>query len=108
MIEPVVRSELLIRAPVEKVFEAFIDPDITARFWFSRGTARLHPHDQAIEGRGPLQRRVSRSLPGHSTPPLLILPIHVAAEPLDNLVPRMGRERRHVIPQCRFEGLRLE
>lgn len=41
MIEPVVRSELLIRAPVEKVFEAFIDPDITARFWFSRGTARL-------------------------------------------------------------------
>jgi len=41
MIEPIVRSELLIRAPVEQVFEAFADPHITARFWFSRGTARL-------------------------------------------------------------------
>ena len=41
MIDPVARSELLIRAPVEQVFEAFVDPDITARFWFSRGTARL-------------------------------------------------------------------
>jgi uncharacterized protein YndB with AHSA1/START domain len=41
MIEPVARAELLIRAPIEKVFEAFVDPAITARFWFSRGTARL-------------------------------------------------------------------
>jgi uncharacterized protein YndB with AHSA1/START domain len=41
MIEPVARAELLIRAPIEKVFEAFVDPAITARFWFSRGTAGL-------------------------------------------------------------------
>jgi uncharacterized protein YndB with AHSA1/START domain len=41
MIDLVVRSELLIRRPVAEVFEAFVDPAITARFWFSRGTARL-------------------------------------------------------------------
>ncbi|MBX9455561.1 MAG: SRPBCC family protein [Rhizobium sp.] len=41
MTDPVVRTELLIRAPIERVFEAFVDPDITARFWFSRGTTRL-------------------------------------------------------------------
>ena len=41
MTDLVARAELLIRAPVEKVFEAFVDPAITARFWFSRGTARL-------------------------------------------------------------------
>lgn len=41
MIDPVVRSELLIRRPIAEVFEAFVDPGITSRFWFSRGTARL-------------------------------------------------------------------
>lgn len=41
MIEPIARSELLIRRPIAEVFEAFIEPTITARFWFSRGTARL-------------------------------------------------------------------
>jgi uncharacterized protein YndB with AHSA1/START domain len=41
MTDPVARAELLIRAPVADVFEAFIDPAITARFWFSRGTGRL-------------------------------------------------------------------
>jgi uncharacterized protein YndB with AHSA1/START domain len=41
MIEPIARSELLIRRPIAEVFEAFIEPAITARFWFSLGTARL-------------------------------------------------------------------
>jgi uncharacterized protein YndB with AHSA1/START domain len=41
MKDPVVRTELLIRTPVAQVFEAFVDPAITARFWFSRGTASL-------------------------------------------------------------------
>ena len=41
MPDPAARAELLIRRPVADVFEAFIDPEITARFWFSRGTARL-------------------------------------------------------------------
>ena len=41
MTDPVARAELLIRAPVADVFEAFVDPEMTARFWYSRGTARL-------------------------------------------------------------------
>lgn len=38
---PTARSHMLIRRPVAVVFEAFIDPAITSRFWFSRGSARL-------------------------------------------------------------------
>ena len=32
---------MLIRRPVAEVFEAFVDPAITSRFWFTRGSARL-------------------------------------------------------------------
>jgi uncharacterized protein YndB with AHSA1/START domain len=32
---------MLIRKPVAEVFEAFINPDITSRFWFTKGSARL-------------------------------------------------------------------
>lgn len=39
--EPIARAEMLIRRPVEQVFEAFIDPAITSRFWFTRGDRRL-------------------------------------------------------------------
>jgi uncharacterized protein YndB with AHSA1/START domain len=35
------KAEMLIRRPVAAVFEAFVDPAITSRFWFSRGSARL-------------------------------------------------------------------
>ncbi|MBC7990984.1 MAG: polyketide cyclase, partial [Luteimonas sp.] len=28
---------MLIRRPVAEVFEAFVDPAITSRFWFTRG-----------------------------------------------------------------------
>jgi uncharacterized protein YndB with AHSA1/START domain len=37
------RSEtgMLVRKPVDEVFEAFIDPRITAAFWFSKGSGRL-------------------------------------------------------------------
>jgi uncharacterized protein YndB with AHSA1/START domain len=38
---PVARTEMLIRTPVAEVFEAFIDPAITSRFWFSKGSAKL-------------------------------------------------------------------
>jgi uncharacterized protein YndB with AHSA1/START domain len=39
--EPVARADMMIRRPVAEVFEAFVDPAITARFWFSRGSQRL-------------------------------------------------------------------
>ncbi len=39
--EPVARAEMLIRRPVTQVFEAFMDPAVTSRFWFTRGDGRL-------------------------------------------------------------------
>jgi uncharacterized protein YndB with AHSA1/START domain len=38
---PVARTQMLIRRPVASVFEAFVEPDITSRFWFTRGSGRL-------------------------------------------------------------------
>jgi uncharacterized protein YndB with AHSA1/START domain len=41
--KPVVREQMLIRCPVARVFEAFVDPEVTSRFWFTRGSGRLEP-----------------------------------------------------------------
>lgn len=38
---PVARIGLLIRKPVADVFEAFVDPDTTPKFWFDRSSGRL-------------------------------------------------------------------
>ena len=38
---PTAKSEMLIRKPVAEVFEAFVNPDITTRFWFTKSTGRL-------------------------------------------------------------------
>lgn len=43
---PVAKTEMLIRAPVADVFEAFIDPERTSKFWFTRGSGRLEPGKQ--------------------------------------------------------------
>jgi uncharacterized protein YndB with AHSA1/START domain len=40
---PVAKAQMLIRKPVAQVFEAFLDPAITSRFWFSKGSGRLEP-----------------------------------------------------------------
>jgi uncharacterized protein YndB with AHSA1/START domain len=40
---PVARVTMLIRRPVEEVFRAFVDPEVTTRFWFSRASGRLAP-----------------------------------------------------------------
>ena len=37
----VAKAEMLIRKPVDQVFEAFADPRITTNFWFTRGSGRL-------------------------------------------------------------------
>jgi len=39
--EPVAHAQLLIRKPVDEVFEAFVNPDITTKFWFTHSTGRL-------------------------------------------------------------------
>ncbi|WP_045524637.1 SRPBCC family protein [Neobacillus niacini] len=38
---PVVKAEMLIRRPVEEVYEAFINPEITTKFWFTKSSGRL-------------------------------------------------------------------
>jgi uncharacterized protein YndB with AHSA1/START domain len=40
---PVVKAQLLIRKPVADVFEAFVDPTITTKFWFTKSSGRLEP-----------------------------------------------------------------
>ena len=37
----VARAQMLIRRPVAEVFAAFIEPERTSKFWFSRGSGRL-------------------------------------------------------------------
>ena len=39
----VAKAEMLIRRPVAEVFRAFIDPAITTKFWFTKGSAKLEP-----------------------------------------------------------------
>jgi uncharacterized protein YndB with AHSA1/START domain len=38
---PVVKAQMLIRKPAADVFEAFLDPDVTTRFWFTHSSGRL-------------------------------------------------------------------
>lgn len=42
-IAPVARTGMLIRKSAAEVFEAFVDPAVTSRFWFSKGSGRLTP-----------------------------------------------------------------
>jgi uncharacterized protein YndB with AHSA1/START domain len=35
------KAEMLIRRPPSEVFEAFIDPQVTTRFWFTKSSGRL-------------------------------------------------------------------
>jgi uncharacterized protein YndB with AHSA1/START domain len=34
---------MLIRRPVEQVFRAFVDPEVTTRFWFTKSSGKLEP-----------------------------------------------------------------
>ena len=34
-------AEMLIRKPVSEVFEAFVNPEITNKFWFTKSTGRV-------------------------------------------------------------------
>lgn len=43
---PAARTGMLIRKPVAEVFEAFVDPAITSRFWFTRSSGRLQTGEQ--------------------------------------------------------------
>jgi uncharacterized protein YndB with AHSA1/START domain len=38
---PVMETGMLVRRPATEVFEAFVDPDVTTQFWFTRSSGRL-------------------------------------------------------------------
>lgn len=40
---PTVSAQMLIRRPVGDVFEAFANPEITTKFWFTKSSGRLEP-----------------------------------------------------------------
>ena len=44
--EPIAKAEMLIRRPVDEVFEAFVDPEMTSKFWFTKGSGRLEAGKQ--------------------------------------------------------------
>ena len=54
----VVEAQMLIRKPVTQVFEAFVDPEITTKFWFTKSSGKLELEKKARWG---LQNRISRS-----------------------------------------------
>lgn len=43
---PVVKTGMLIRKPAAEVFEAFVNPDFTTKFWFTQGSGRLEAGQQ--------------------------------------------------------------
>jgi uncharacterized protein YndB with AHSA1/START domain len=43
---PTSKTGMLIRKPVADVFEAFINPDITTKFWFTKSSGRLEAGKQ--------------------------------------------------------------
>ena len=43
---PIAKTEMLIRKPVSEVFEAFINPDITTKFWFTKSSGKLEQGKQ--------------------------------------------------------------
>jgi len=38
---PIVETQMLIRKPVSEVFQAFTDPQITTKFWFTKSSGNL-------------------------------------------------------------------
>jgi len=43
---PMTDTGMLIRRPAAEVFEAFVDPEITTKFWFTKGSGRLEAGKQ--------------------------------------------------------------
>jgi uncharacterized protein YndB with AHSA1/START domain len=43
---PIAKTGMLIRRPVEQVFEAIVNPEITSKFWFSKGSVKLETGKQ--------------------------------------------------------------
>ena len=75
------KAEMLIRKPVADVFEAFINPEVTSKFWFTKGSGRLEAGKQVqwdwemynvsapvtVKAIDP-QKRILIEWPGYGTP----------------------------------------
>ena len=78
---PTAKTGMLIRRPVDQVFETIVNPDITSKVWFSKSSGRLEAgklvtwewesHDVSIEVMPRVverNRRVAIEWPGYSGP----------------------------------------
>jgi uncharacterized protein YndB with AHSA1/START domain len=78
---PVANTGMLIRRPVEEVFEAIVNPEITSKFWFSKGSGPLETgksvqwdwesHDVSIQVSAKVvepNKRVLIEWPGYTGP----------------------------------------
>jgi uncharacterized protein YndB with AHSA1/START domain len=43
---PVAKAEMLIRKPARECFNAFVDPEVTTKFWFTKSNGKLEPGKQ--------------------------------------------------------------
>ena len=57
---PSMETGMLMRRPVAEVFEAFVDPAVTSRFWFSKGSARAAAGRSRPLGLGDVRRLRAR------------------------------------------------
>jgi uncharacterized protein YndB with AHSA1/START domain len=44
----IAEAAMLIRKPVSQVFEAFINPEITSKFWFTKGSGRVESGKKVV------------------------------------------------------------
>ncbi|WP_449398004.1 hypothetical protein [Chryseobacterium wanjuense] len=53
-----VEAQMLIRKPVEDVFNAFINPEVTTNFWFTKSTGKLEEGKTVTWGVGNVRRKI--------------------------------------------------
>jgi len=57
-LSPIVKAQMLIRRPVSEVFQAFVDPAVTTKFWFTKSSG---PLPQKSPLRPSMRKAASRS-----------------------------------------------
>jgi uncharacterized protein YndB with AHSA1/START domain len=46
LLAPTAKVSMMIRRPASEVYRAFVDPEITTKFWFTKSTGRLDEHQR--------------------------------------------------------------
>ncbi|PWV51568.1 SRPBCC family protein [Chitinophaga sp. S165] len=47
-LQPVIEAQMLIRKPANEVFNAFIDPEQTRHFWFTKASGKLEKNTTVV------------------------------------------------------------